>query len=66
MEIKFILNKEETKLKLEENITIKELLQEKELPSETIVSKKNGEVVLEEEIIEDGDTIEFIQVIFGG
>ena len=34
--------------------------------SETMVSKKNGEIVIEEETIEDGDEIEFIQIIYGG
>ena len=38
----------------------------KDLSSETMVSKKNGEIVIEEETIEDGDEIEFIQIIYGG
>ena len=41
----------------------KELLDDLDLSSETIVSKKNGEIVIEESAIEDGDEIEFIQII---
>ena len=48
------------------DLTIKELLDELDLSSETIVSKKNGEIVIEEASIEDGDEIEFIQIIYGG
>lgn len=48
------------------DLTIKDLLDDLDLSSETIVSKKNGEIVIEEVSIEDGDEIEFIQIIYGG
>ena len=48
------------------DLTIKDLLDDLDLSSETMVSKKNGEIVIEEETIEDGDEIEFIQIIYGG
>ena len=48
------------------DLTIKELLDDLDLSSETIVTKKNGEIVIEEASIEDGDEIEFIQIIYGG
>lgn len=47
-------------------LTIKKLMDDLELSSETMVTKKNGEIVIEEEIIEEGDEIEFIQIIYGG
>ena len=47
-------------------LTIKDLLDDLDLSSETMVAKKNGEIVIEEESIEDGDAIEFIQIIYGG
>ena len=47
-------------------LTIKELLDDLDFSSETMVSKKNGEIVIDEESIEDGDEIEFIQIIYGG
>ena len=35
------------------DLTIKDLLDDLDLSSETMVSKKNGEIVIEEETIED-------------
>ncbi len=48
------------------NITIKDLLKILEIPSETVVVKKNEYIVINEEIVEEGDNIEIIKVIFGG
>jgi sulfur carrier protein len=45
---------------------IKDLLQEMKIPLETVVVKKNQQIVIEEESLEDGDTIEVIRVIYGG
>jgi sulfur carrier protein len=55
-EVKEILN----------SITIKDLLKILEIPSETVVVKKNEYIVINEEIVEEGDNIEIIKVIFGG
>ncbi len=57
--------KKETK-PLKKNLTIKKLLDEIETPLETVVVKKNGEIVIEEEIIQDEDIIEVIHIIYGG
>lgn len=46
--------------------SIKDLLQELEIPLETVVVKKNQQIVIEEESLEEGDTIEVIRVIYGG
>ncbi len=46
--------------------SIKNLLQELEIPLETVVVKKNQQIVIEEEPLEEGDTIEVIRVIYGG
>ena len=51
---------------LSEICTVKDLLKTLEIPSETVVVKKNEYVVIDEETVEDGDTIEIIKVIFGG
>ncbi|BAZ99733.1 MoaD/ThiS family protein [Methanothermobacter sp. EMTCatA1] len=47
-------------------LRIKDVLGELEIPIETVVVKKNGEIVIEEEEISDGDIIEVIRVIYGG
>ncbi|ADZ08745.1 thiamineS protein [Methanobacterium lacus] len=46
--------------------TIKDLLESMEIAAETVVVKKNDYIVIDEEILEDGDSIEVIQVIYGG
>ncbi len=49
-----------------ENYTIKDLLNDLELSSQTIVPKQNGELVIEESEIHDDDEIRLIQIIYGG
>ncbi len=49
-----------------ENYTIKDLLNELELSAQTMVSKQNGELVIEDTVIQDGDEIQLVQIIYGG
>lgn len=49
-----------------ENYTIKDLLNDLELSSQTIVSKQNGDLVIEESEIRDDDEIQLVQIIYGG
>lgn len=49
-----------------ENYTIKDLLNDLELSSQTIVPKQNGELVIEESEIQDNDEIQLVQIIYGG
>ena len=49
-----------------ENYTIKDLLNDLELSSQTIVPKQNGELFIEESEIHDDDEIRLIQIIYGG
>ncbi len=51
---------------LNENYTIKDLLDDLELSSQTTVAKQNGELVIEETVIGDGDEIQLVQIIYGG
>ena len=57
---------DETREIPEDNYTIKDLLDELELSPQTIVSKQNGELVIEDSIINDDDEIQLIQIIYGG
>ena len=50
----------------DENYTIKDHLDEMELSAQTMVSKQNGELVIEDTVIEDGDEIQLVQIIYGG
>jgi sulfur carrier protein len=58
--------KVEEKTSEKDGLKVQDVLDEMELSSETIVSKINGEIVIEESVIEDGDEVEFIQIIYGG
>lgn len=49
-----------------ENYTIRDLLVEMELSPQTIVSKQNGELVIEDTVIQEDDEIQLVQIIYGG
>lgn len=51
---------------LKENYTIKDLLNELGQSSQTIVAKQNCELAIEDSLINDGDEITLIQIIYGG
>jgi len=66
--VKFTLIIDDEKRAMETNksLKIKDLLKDFKIPLEAVVVKKNGEIVLEKEPIDDGDIIEIIKVIYGG
>ncbi len=66
MKFTIIYNNERVDKESNVNITIKDVLDDLGLSSQTIVSKKNGNIVIEESSIDEGDEIEFIQIIYGG
>ena len=51
---------------LKENFTINDLLTELGLSAQTIVAKQNGDLTIEESVINDGDEIQLVQIIYGG
>ncbi|MCL2156732.1 MAG: MoaD/ThiS family protein [Methanobrevibacter sp.] len=59
-------NNKETRSLANDNTTINDILNDLDLSSETVVAKKNGEIVIEDEKIQDGDEIQLIQIIYGG
>ena len=66
MKFTLIIGDEKESRDIKGDINIKDLLGEMDLPSETVVVKKNGQIVIEEEEIGEGDIIEVIKVIYGG
>ena len=58
--------KVEEKTSEKDGLKVQDVLDEMELSSETIVSKINGEIVIEDSVIEDGYEVVFIQIIYGG
>jgi len=51
---------------LEESYTIQNLLDDLELSAQTVVAKQNGDLTIEESVINDGDEIQLVQIIYGG
>ena len=49
-----------------ENYTINDLLNELGLSAQTVVAKQNGDLTVEESVINDGDEIKLVQIIYGG
>ncbi|AUB55750.1 MULTISPECIES: MoaD/ThiS family protein [Methanobacterium] len=66
MEVTVIVGEDEEKLNVDGGKTVKDLLQMMEIPVETVVVKKNQAIIIEEELLEEGDVIEVIKVIYGG
>lgn len=66
MKIKIIIGEKEEFIEISENKTVKDLLDIIDIASETVVVKKNDFIVIDEELLEEGDLIEIIQVIYGG
>lgn len=48
------------------NYSIKNLLNDLGLSSQTTVAKQNGELSIEDNIIREGDEIQLLQIIYGG
>ena len=59
-------NLEEKREMPNDNYTIKDLLDELGLSAQTMVSKQNGELVIEDTVIEKDDEIQLVQIIYGG
>lgn len=51
---------------LKENYTINDLLYDLNLSAQTVVAKQNGELTIEESVINEGDEIKLVQIIYGG
>ena len=66
MKITLIIGEKKESKDYSNDKTIKELLNDINMPSETVVVKKNNEIVMEDEKIENDDVIEVIKVIYGG
>ena len=49
-----------------DDYTIKDLLEDLELSAQTVVSKQNGELVIEDTVIQEDDEIQLVQIIYGG
>ncbi|MGZ7044446.1 MAG: MoaD/ThiS family protein [Methanobacterium sp.] len=66
MEITVIYKENEYRKEIEEDTTIKEVLDSMNISSETVVVKRNNEIAIDEENLHNDDVIEVIRIIYGG
>lgn len=66
MKITVIFGEKRENREIRENMTIKEVLDAMDISSETVVVKRNNEIVMDEGSLGNGDVIEIIRVIYGG
>ena len=66
VEVRFVEEESIETFQVNEGIQIAELLEELERNSETVVVKKNGLVVPEEEELTKGDKLEVVPIVSGG
>lgn len=66
MKVRLRQGREEEEVELEEGASVGEALKKARVNRETVVVRKGGKVVTEEEELSQGDTLELITVISGG
>jgi len=64
--VKQVGKKHKRELRLAPRATIADLLKELGHNRETVVVKRNGKIVVEEERLADGDLVEILTVVTGG
>lgn len=64
--VKHVGKKHKRELRLSPRATITDLLKELGQIRETIVVRRNGKIVVEEERLVDGDLIEILPIVTGG
>lgn len=64
--MKVFIEREEKELEIKFSGTVKELMKKLNLNPEVFIVSKNGEVVTEDELLDDKDKIDFLSVVSGG
>jgi sulfur carrier protein len=66
MSIKFTLRKQEFEMAYTDDLTVKKALKSLNLLPEAYLVVRNGELVVEQALLRDGDDIKLVPVISGG
>ncbi len=66
MKVKFILRKKEFEVELKDNITVGKAIKKLELLPEGYLAVRNGELLVEQDILRDNDLIKLVPVVSGG
>jgi len=64
--VKQVGKKHKREIRLDPHTTIADLLQKLGHSRETVVVRRNGKIVVEEERLSDGDLIEILPIVTGG
>ncbi len=64
--VKQVGKKHKREIRLDPHTTIADLLRKLGYSRETIVVRRNGKIVVEEEHLSDGDLIEILPIVTGG
>ena len=51
---------------MDKNSEVRNVFEKMDVNPETVIVKKGGEIILEEEKLKDGDKLELIRVVSGG
>lgn len=62
--VKLILRAKEYEVK--PGMTLLSALEKSDIIPESVIATRNGEIILEDEILKDGEVIKLVQVISGG
>ena len=62
--VKLILRTKEYEVK--PGMTLLSALEKSDIIPESVIATRNGEIILEDEILKDGEVIKLVQVISGG
>jgi|Deesub1362A_J573_1020465.scaffolds.fasta_scaffold00098_35 sulfur carrier protein ThiS len=66
MEVSVKIRREEKSVILDEGSTINDLLKKLGINRETVLIRRNGKLCIEEEVLNDRDSVEIIPAISGG
>ena len=66
MSIQVNLRNKELEIDYTKDLTVRKLLKQLDLLPETYLCVRNGDLLTEQELIKDGDTIRLVPVISGG
>ncbi|MAT41965.1 MAG: hypothetical protein CL609_06460 [Anaerolineaceae bacterium] len=66
MSVIFVLRKKEYEMEFYDTLTVKKALKELDLLPESYLVVRNGELIVEQEYLKDGDVIKLVPVVSGG
>ncbi len=66
MKIKLLYDRGEKIIEVDKDVKVREILVRAGINTETVIVKKDGNIITEEEELKTGDVIEAVRIISGG